>query len=408
MLSLTLVTMKILSNTGKGSASVLRRVLIMRFFGEFQPVYALYSVMIGQRGGLSPAQVGTVIATSFVLAVGLEIPTGVVADKIPRKYIILSALMSKILALCTMLMFPSFWGYIGAASFFALASALDSGAIQAYLYNLVGDNKKQDFGHFWANFSATSMAAYTLAYILAFLLGVRYDQYIITGIVMGLLSLCIGLGLPRDKLDTSLKTVSEVEILKVSILSTAIKSMRGSASAAYVFLLAIVVFAVAEVFIDYTPLHYSLVGIDLRYVPLVYAFGNVVGAGLFLSLKHWQEFFDKYKAHILAMLTVVLMLSFRGGVFWAASGYMVFTRFVRLLQIDYEIKLQHVFQDKVRATLGSLVSFVARLLSGLLAWIIGITAIQGSILLPLRYLLVLGSASILLLLFLSRKKRTFL
>ncbi len=365
--------------------SVTNRLLAMKFAAEFILIYPLYTIMFGDRGGVSAAGIGVILATGFVLAVLFEIPTGIVADRISRKYVLLSSIFSRIIALCAWLTFPSFWGYIAGTAFFALGSALESGALQAYLYGTLGHDSQKSFGKFWARVSAMVMLSYTIAYVLASLIGVKYPLLISLSIISCTIAFIICLLLPKDNLAI---TNSEV---KPKIFRSAIGHILKSKPLIKLLLSAIIIVALAEIIIEYISLYYQQVGISTRYVPLLMALGNIIGAALFWTLHSWEGFLNKQKLWLMLIMTLLFVASFNCGVAIASAGILIFTRFLRVLQVQFESNIQHLSNDEARATISSIGSFGAKLVAAGIAALIGLFAINDIIVPPMRIALVIGA-----------------
>lgn len=341
--------------------------------------------MFGDRGGVSAAGIGTILATGFVLAVVFEVPTGVIGDKIPRKYVLLLSIISKVLALFSWLFLPFYGGYILGTALFALGNAFESGALQAYLYGTLGEESKKNFGRFWARVSAMVMLSYTIAYVLASVIGVKYPLLIALSIlsVSGALFIC--LSLPKDKL------VVLPDSTKPKVIKSALSHIIKTKMLVKLLLSAVIVVSLAEVVIEYISLYYKQVGIDTRYVPLLMALGNIIGAVLFWTLHSWEKFLDKQKVILMAVMTVLFIASFNRGVAIACAGVLIFTRFIRVLQVQFESNIQHLSNDEARVTISSIGSFGAKLVAAGIVTVVGASAINESIVQPLRIALVSGA-----------------
>lgn len=341
--------------------------------------------MFGDRGGVSAAGIGTILAAGFVLAVIFEVPTGVVGDKISRKYVLILAIVSKILALASWLALPYFRGYLLGSALFALGNAFESGALQAYLYGTLGEDSKKNFGRFWARVSAMVMLSFTIAYVLASAIGVRYALLIILSILACAVSLLICLSLPTDKL------VVLPDGTKPKIIKSALNHILKTKMLIKLLLSAIIIVSLAEVVIEYISLYYKQVGIDTRYVPLLMALGNIIGAVLFWTLHSWEKFLDKQKVVLMLLMTILFVASFNRGILVVCAGVLVFTRFIRVLQVQFESNIQHLSNDEARVTISSVGSFSAKLVAATIVSIVGASAINESIVQPLRVALVVGS-----------------
>lgn len=377
--------------------TVTNRLLAMKFAGEFILIYPLYVIMFGDRGGLSAGQIGFIIAAGMVLSVVLEIPTGVIADKWPRKYVLLSSLISKVAALCAWLAFPGYYGYLLGASLFALCSALESGALQAYLYGTLGAEHQTNFGKFWARVSAMVVFSYTLAYVCTTLIGVQYPLLLVLSIFACVVAVLLCASLPKDTLQRPLEG-------NVRIVRSALAHIKNTRALQRLLLSVLVIVAVSEVTIEYLPLYAQQTGVATRYVPLILAAGNIIGAVLFWTLHSWEEKLEKYKTLWTLAVLFVFSLSWMFGLPGAVVGIIVFSRFMRVLQVQSDAKIQHLSNDDARATISSVASFGSKLLGAAVVAIIGASANGARIVTPYRTALVVGALFFVGSLYISNKK----
>lgn len=111
-----------------------RKMYVYKFFDDLVFIYPFYVLMM-QDGGLTPLQVSAALliwsATSFLL----EIPSGVIADKYPRKYVLILAQLVRILGYAIWLLFPSFLGFVSGFVLWGVKSAFTSGTYDALVYD---------------------------------------------------------------------------------------------------------------------------------------------------------------------------------------------------------------------------------------------------------------------------------
>ena len=215
----------------------------MKFASEFILIYPLYVIMFGDRGGLSAGQIGFIVASGMILSVALEIPTGVIADKWPRKYVLVSAVISKMAALLLWLLIPGFLGYFLGVALLSLCAALESGALQAYLYGTLGKDHQTQFGKFWARVSAMVVFSYTLAYICTSLIGIHYPALLILSALACAVALLFCMSLPVDTRTYPMQS-------NLHIVRSAFRHIVHTKALLELLLGVLVVVAVAEVAIE--------------------------------------------------------------------------------------------------------------------------------------------------------------
>ena len=369
----------------------------MKFAFEFMLIFPLYPIMFGERGGVSAAGVGLLLGAGSVLTVFFEVPTGVIADKISRKYVMMLAIIARMFCMLAWLAWPSFWGYMAGTLFLSLGAALESGALQAYLYGTLGADGKQSFGKFWSRVSAMTMLAWSTAYIAAALIGVHYGLLLAMCALACLVAVLICLGLPKDDI-----AASHMEV-KPKILRSATSHIIHSKQLRSLLLSGVLVVGLAWVTVEYIGPYYHNSGVDTRWVPVLMAAGNVLGATMFWTLHSWEWFLDKYKLWLALAVIVLFALSSMGGAAALCVGFLLMARFLRILQVQFEAHVQHLSNDEARATISSLVSFASNLVAGALMFAVGLLAVGEKILLPLQIVLLAGAVLFVFLYLLNRR-----
>ncbi|HEY9219367.1 MAG TPA: MFS transporter, partial [Phenylobacterium sp.] len=116
----------------------MRRLLLttgaLRFFDSFTLIYPLYTVMFAERG-LSPSQIGFVLAAWSGVALVAEVPCGVLADRMSRPVLMSVSQLVRCVGLGMWLAFPGFWGFLIGLMLWGLKSATLSGAFEAVIYD---------------------------------------------------------------------------------------------------------------------------------------------------------------------------------------------------------------------------------------------------------------------------------
>lgn len=347
-------------------------------------IYPLYPIMFGERGGVSAAGVGLLLGLGFLLTVFFEVPTGVLADKIPRKYVLLLAFVSRALAFTAWLIWPALPGYLLGMVFLGLGGALESGAIQAYLYGVIDSSKKQQFGKFWARVNALTMVSWTAAYVLVTIIGINYPLILGTSIAACLLAALIGLSLPTDK------PHREDPAVKPRIFRTAVQHILRSKTLLSLVASALVILIVAEVNIEMISLYYHDVGVETRFVPLLMAAGNLVAAFFFWNLHRFEVLMNRHKLVLAALFTAGFVASIHAGVVVFCGAILIFTRLIRVLQVQFDANLQEQLHDATRATVASLISFTAKIAAAGAVMLIGLFAVNDNISLPMTVFMIGG------------------
>jgi hypothetical protein len=90
------------------------------------------------------------------------------------------------------------------------------------------------------------------------------------------------------------------------------------------------------------------------------------------------------------LAAAIFAFSINKPVLIACFGALVILRFIRVLQVQFESNIQHLSNDQARATIASLASFSARIITASLMALVGLFAIDNSIVRPIQIALLSG------------------
>ena len=88
---------------------MLARLYAYVFAQDFILIYPLSAMMFVERG-LTPAQLGFALMAWSVTGFLLEAPSGVIADRVPRKYVLAAAQLIRAAGFAVWWFIPGFWG----------------------------------------------------------------------------------------------------------------------------------------------------------------------------------------------------------------------------------------------------------------------------------------------------------
>ncbi len=239
------------------------------------------------------------------------------------------------------------------------------------------------------------MLAYTAGSLAAFAIGPHYALLLILSVAVSAVSLWISLSLPATH--STVEVEVEVEI-KPKVLTSALKTIRDNPLLRRLLFGAVIVQGLMGMLGEYLPAYYQQVGTPTRLVALLISVGSATAVLLYWWMHHLEAQLAKHQLTIMLGFTVLFVISFAGGVALAVIGFFLFTRMLRVMSVHNETQIQHHATDDSRATLGSLYSFVGKVLSAALLSLVGFFAVAGKIVIPLRWsvvalitILVLGS-----------------
>lgn len=358
----------------------IKRIYTLSFMSEFIVIYPFYVIMFGDRGHVSAAGVGLLLAVWMIVAVLAEVPTGVIADKMSKKWSLVLGRVMQLVTFMIWLFFPNFNGYLLGFVIWGIGEAFISGAFQAYLYESLGDTSKKSFGRIYARNSAFTMAAYAAGSLVAFAIGPQYTLLLTLSVLVSTISLGITLSLPAThrKVDVEAK-------LKPKVLSIAFKTIRESATLRRILITAVIVQGLMGMLGEYLPVYYNQVGTPTQWVALLISVGSVTAVVMYWWMHHLEEHISRHQLPIILGFTTLFALSFLGGTIGAVIGFFLLTRMLRVLAVHNETQIQHQAPNESRATLGSIYSFAGKVLSAILLSLVGFFAVDGKIVIPIRW-----------------------
>jgi MFS family permease len=116
-----------------------------RFFDTFVLIFPFYTVMFTEHG-MKPVQLGIMLGGWSLTGVVLEIPTGALADRLSRRWLLAIAQVFRGFGFLVWALYPGFWGYLAGFVLWGVKSALVSGTFEALLFDeLKAQGRPQDY-----------------------------------------------------------------------------------------------------------------------------------------------------------------------------------------------------------------------------------------------------------------------
>ena len=135
------------------------RIYAFKFFDGFMLIAPLYTVMFVDAG-LKPMQISVVLTAWSVTTFVLQAPSGLVADRLPRKWVLAGAQVARAVGFVAWAVDPHFWGYLVGLVLWGVKSAFTSGTFEALLYD---ELKAQDRAGDYPRVIGRARAAQALA-----------------------------------------------------------------------------------------------------------------------------------------------------------------------------------------------------------------------------------------------------
>lgn len=358
-----------------------KRLVATQMLGESVVVYPLYSIMFGERSGISAAGIGTLLAVWQIVQILAEVPTGVIADRFSKKYSILAGKLGKSLCFVIWFFFPNFTGYMAGFVMWGIGEAFISGAVQSYLYEL-DQSSSTHFLKKYSRLKSLNMFAYTITYFITFLIGPRYPLLIGISAITMLTSVLLAAFLPQSKPRPITKSKDIVLQAKNTILKSRpllIKFVRG-----------LTIAGVLGMLIETIVVNYRDYGVAPKIVPLLISFSTLFSAFSFWMLHTYQGFVRRHYVACTLLFLGMFLVTFQFGLWFRVFGLFIVARYLRVLAVMLESDLQDGLADSSRATVISVYSLVEKLLTASLIFIVGLSAINNSIAIPTLVIIVVS------------------
>lgn len=121
------------------------RVFAFKFFDALVLIYPLYTVMFVARG-LTPVQVSATLMAWSITAFLVQIPSGVLADKYSRRWILAGAQLLRAIGFAAWIIWPSFAGCLIGMMLWGAKSAFSNGTFEALVFDeLQAEGRTEDY-----------------------------------------------------------------------------------------------------------------------------------------------------------------------------------------------------------------------------------------------------------------------
>ncbi len=325
----------------------------LRFLDAFVLILPFYTVMFAEHG-LSPVQIGVILMSWSTVGMVLEVPCGVLADRVSRRWLLATAQAVRALGFFVWLAFPNFWGFLAGLMLWGLKSATLSGAFEAVVYDeLKALGREDEYARVIGRTQAARFSGVLAASLGAAVVSpLGYPTLIWASVAAGLAASGAALLLPRAPRAMAVAQWGYLAHLKRGALEAA--SLPG--------VLPLMLFiagmqAVVSACADYWQLFGRDVGLSKPGIALFLAALAGVGAAA-SAVAH--------RLHGLSHRALCLMLTAAGGcVVAAAATYqawsvvllMTYVALYWMVDVNADARFQHAIRPETRATLGSVKGF---------------------------------------------------
>lgn len=314
--------------------------------------------------GMSILQIALFQGVINIAMVIAEIPTGVIADKIGKKY---SLIMGNILVIIyyILMLQGDKNGLICAALCFGIGSTFISGTDEAYLYDIIPERETS------VKYLGLLSAIITFALGVAMVIGGymqrgSWNYVLLLGLFSQIFGIIIMLSLPNITYNTNkgenLKLISIFKMLKEDI--TLIKIMLivgfniGAVSAVYILGQEML----------------SLIGVSTNMISIVFCVDNIIAVAVFSNVENILKIINLKRSIIVTVLIMIigfLLLSVTNAVVLVLSILVISTTSNYLSTIFMDSFYNRI-DEKIRATGGSICNMVSSAIMATVFSIVGI------------------------------------
>ena len=313
--------------------------------------------------GLTPVQVASTLMAWSIVGIGLQIPAGVLADRWSRRGVLCIAQWVRIIGFLIWIVWPNYWGYLAGMCLWGVKSALTNGTFEALLYDELAVLERQgDYARLVGRAQAVGYGAVLLASLSA---GVSitfgYNAVIWASIAATLGATVAALALPRAPIRLTLSTPKIAQDLRAGL---------GFAARHPLIPWIIAMAAVSQAFggglEGFWPIYASGTGLALANVAY---FSGAVGATQAIANVLAHRISSVSEALFYGVLIAAgVILAGAAGLFqpWTIGLILVVAGLFKVIDINFDARLQAQIPTESRATLSSVKSFAGQIVMTLM------------------------------------------
>jgi MFS family permease len=318
----------------------------LRFCDTFLLILPFYTVMFAEKG-LTPSQIGVVLASWSVTGLLLEAPCGVLADRFSRRGLLAVGQLVRAAGFLVWLAVPNFWGFLVGLMLWGLKSAAFNGCFEALVYDeLKAIGREAEYARVMGRAQAARAAGMLTASLLAAPVAVHgYTPLLLLSCAASVLAVAAAMSLPGVP-------------HRLLFLAAVQAAMQSTA--------------------DYWPLFGQQVGLGKPQIALLMAALGATGA-VAATLAHRIRHLPAGALYLLVVATggalAAAAVTFQTGSIALLIG---FVGLYWLVDVNADARLQHALRPETRATVGSMKGFVMQAASSLLMLLFGLLAAHAS------------------------------
>ncbi|MDP2008873.1 MAG: MFS transporter [Phenylobacterium sp.] len=328
------------------------RVYLFKALDAFVLIYPLYTVMFVDHG-LTPVQVSATLMAWSITAFILQIPSGVLADRYSRRWILAVAQMLRVIGFLVWIASPSFLSCLVGMMLWGAKSAFTNGVFEALVYDeLHGEGRADDYSQVIGRAQGVGFAA-VLAASLSASVSVQfgYTAILWASVVVVLGAAGAAVALPRAR--KTLRTNRHY----LALLKQGFQTVAGAPLILGFIAFAALSNAFGGGLEGFWPIFGSETGLPASQVALFVAAISAAQAGGSLTAHRLRRattsvFFALFAA--IGLLIAGAAVSLQP---WSVALIIPAAGLFKVVDVNFDARLHHAIPTETRATIAAVKSF---------------------------------------------------
>lgn len=307
--------------------------------------------------GLTPVQVSATLMAWSITGFVLQIPSGVLADRLSRRWVLCGAQLARALGFLAWIFLPNFWGYLLGLTLWGVKSAFTNGTFEALLYDeLNARDRRGDYARIVGRAQAAAAAAQlTASLTAAWAVRFGYTTVLVASLVATLAAAVAAAALPRAP-----KSLTVARPHYLGHLTTGFRFAVGHPLIPWLIGVAAVSQAFGGGLEGFWPIFGDKAGLQPSQIAL---FAAAISGGQALAsiVAHRLRGAGERGFHLL-MLGTGLVLALAAAIFtpWSVVLVVLVAGLFRVIDVNFDARLHDAIPTETRATLASVKSFAGQ------------------------------------------------
>ncbi|HEX7761156.1 MAG TPA: MFS transporter [Caulobacteraceae bacterium] len=337
-------------------SAFLARIYAFKFFDAFVLIAPLYTVMFVDAG-LTPVQISAVLTAWSVTTFLLQAPSGLVADRFPRKWVLAGAQVARAAGFVSWWIDPHFWGFLIGLLLWGVKSAFTSGTFEALLYDeLKAEDRAGEYPKMIGRARAVQAVA-TLSASLGAAGAVRfgYSAALAVSLIGSLACFFVAALLPAAPKALEVEGLTYLAHLRSAVVEAVRQPMLLT-----ILAFSALVLALGQALSEFWPIFGAKTGLTRSAIALFVGAQSILEA-LANTLAH-RVFRRSRRWFYSAMAGCGGLLVLAAAVFqpWSMVLLIVYSGVMKLVDTVFEGRLQQAVSSGNRATVGSMKTLAAQ------------------------------------------------